>query len=80
MESEVEALVQLEERIRRAVDLVATLRSERDAALEELVTLRKSSQEVVKLQAELDELKGERKQVRGRIEKLLGQMDQLSGS
>jgi len=81
MESEVDELVQLEERIRRAVDLVATLRAERDAALEELATMRTAAGESsAKLQSELESLKGERKQVRVRIEKLLGQMDQLSGS
>jgi len=80
MESEVDALVELEERIRRTVDLVASMRSERDAAREELAALRKSSEGSAKLQAELDTLKGERKQVRVRIEKLLVQMDQLSGS
>jgi FtsZ-binding cell division protein ZapB len=80
MESEVDALVQLEERIRRAVELIATLRSERDAALEELATARKSSGDGVKLKAEMETLRSERKEVRVRIEKLLGQLDQLSGS
>lgn len=70
MESEVDALVELEERIRRTVELVATLRSERDAALAELAEARKAAGEVEKLVAE-------RKQVRTRIEKLLGQMDSL---
>jgi seryl-tRNA synthetase len=78
MESEVDALIELEERIRRTVDLVATLRSERDAALEELAAARKASGDSAKLKAEMDALQAERKQVRTRIEKLLGQLDQLS--
>ncbi len=85
-EVEVDALVELEERIRRTVELVASLRSERDAALEELAAARKSaaddekskSADSAKLKAEMDTLQAERKQVRTRIEKLLGQMDQLS--
>jgi FtsZ-binding cell division protein ZapB len=77
-EVEVDALVELEERIRRTVELVASLRSERDAALEELAAARKSAAAGdTKLKAELDTLQSERKQVRTRIEKLLGQMDQL---
>jgi uncharacterized coiled-coil DUF342 family protein len=55
----------LEERIHRTVELVATLRSERDAALAD----------ARKLRQELDDLRGQRKQARARIEKLLGQMD-----
>ncbi|MEO5924730.1 MAG: cell division protein ZapB [Bryobacteraceae bacterium] len=77
-EVEVDALVELEERIRRTVELVASLRLERDAALEELAAARKSADEGgTKLKAEMDTLQAERKQVRTRIEKLLGQMDQL---
>ncbi len=78
MESEVDALVELEERIRRTVDLVATLRSERDAALAELAEARKAAAgDTAKTKAEMDTLLSERKQVRARIEKLLGQMDSL---
>jgi FtsZ-binding cell division protein ZapB len=78
MESEVDALVELEERIRRTVDLVATLRSERDAALAELAETRTASAgDTAKTKAEMDTLLAERKQVRTRIEKLLGQMDSL---
>ena len=81
-EPEVDALANLEERIRRAVELVATLRSERDAALAQLEEAKRSSgtasDELTKLRAELDSLQGERAQVRTRIEKLLGQLDQLS--
>ena len=81
-ELDIDALANLEDRIRRAVDLVATLRAERDAAIAELAEFKKSSgsanEQVTKPQAELDILLSERQQVRARIEKLLGQMDQLS--
>ena len=88
-ESEVDSLANLEERIRRAVELVATLKAERDAALSdlaearvamaELAALKKAAADAERLRHEVDGLKVERKQVRVRIEKLLGQMDQLSG-
>ena len=88
-ESEVDSLANLEERVRRAVELVATLKDERDAALSdlaearvamaELATLKKAAADAERLRQEVDGLKVERKQVRVRIEKLLGQMDQLSG-
>jgi len=88
-ESELDSLANLEERIRRAVELVATLKDERDAALSdlaearvamaELAMLKKAGEEAERLRQEVDGLKVERKQVRVRIEKLLGQMDQLSG-
>ena len=71
-ESELDSLANLEERIRRAVELVATLKAERDAALSDLA-------EAQRLRDEIDGLRAERKQVRVRIEKLLGQMEQLSG-
>ena len=64
---ETDSLADLEERIRRAVELVGSLRSERDSALAEAKRLR----------AEIEALRGERKQVRARVEKLLGQMEQL---
>ena len=88
-ESEVDSLANLEERIRRAVELVAILKAERDAALSdleeahvamaELASLKKAAADAERLRQEVDVLKVERKQVRVRIEKLLGQMDQLSG-
>jgi FtsZ-binding cell division protein ZapB len=88
-ESELDSLANLEERIRRAVELVATLKDERDAALSdlaearaamaELASLKKAAADAERLRQEVDGLKVERKQVRVRIEKLLGQMDQLSG-
>ena len=80
--SEDDALATLEERIRKTVDLVNTLRAERDAVVEELEAVRTTSASVKaeadKLRQELDGLRSERKQVRTRIEKLLGQMDVLS--
>jgi len=87
-ESELDSLANLEERIRRAVELVAALKDERDAALSdlaearvamaELASLKKAAADAERLRQEVDGLKVERKQVRVRIEKLLGQMDQLS--
>jgi uncharacterized coiled-coil DUF342 family protein len=65
-----DALSSLEERIHRTVELVATLRSERDAAVAD----------THKLRQELEELRSQRKQARVRIEKLLGQMDLIRGS
>jgi FtsZ-binding cell division protein ZapB len=80
---EEDSLSGLEERILRAVDLVASLRAERDAAVAELDSARQAAStamaEAQKTRAELERLRGERKQVRVRIEKLLGQMDLLSG-
>ena len=78
---EEDALASLEDRIRRAVDLVVELRAERDAAIAELASARKAVApalaETQKLRQELEALRGERKQVRTRIEKLLGQMELL---
>jgi FtsZ-binding cell division protein ZapB len=76
-----DALASLEDRIHRAVDLVATLRAERDAALTDLDSARKNANAVSvenqRLRQEVDSLRSERKQVRTRIEKLLGQMELL---
>jgi FtsZ-binding cell division protein ZapB len=87
--SELDSLASLEERILRAVELVAALRAERDAALSdlaearaaltELASLKKAAAEAEQLHEEIEGVRAERKQVRVRIEKLLGQMDQLSG-
>ncbi len=88
-ESELDSLANLEERVRRAVELVASLKVERDAALSELADARaalselapakKAAAEAQQLREEIGGLRAERKQVRVRIEKLLGQMDLLSG-
>ncbi|MGH7970982.1 MAG: cell division protein ZapB [Limisphaerales bacterium] len=88
---DIDSLGNLEERINRAVELVASLRSERDAmagkleaAAAERDAMRKELNQATllaqKATQELDELKLERKQVRTRIEKLLGQMDLLSAT
>jgi chromosome segregation ATPase len=79
MTEETDALQALEERILKAVELVETLRKERDSALAELEEAKKTAGvDQQKLRKELDELKAERKQVRSRIEKLLTQVDSLS--
>lgn len=90
-ENELDTLSTLEERVTRAVEVVARLRSEKDAvqkqfeaAMAERDVARKETADahlhIQKLTQELDELHGERKQVRTRIEKLLGQMDLLGAT
>jgi FtsZ-binding cell division protein ZapB len=76
-EQEQDSLSTLEERIQRAVQLVARLRQEKQAALDEAADLKS---DVARLTEEVKTLQSERKQVRSRIEKLLGQIDQLSTS
>lgn len=71
-----DALQSLEERILRAVDLLAQLRQEKDAAVKANDELKAEN---ARLAQELESLQSERKQVRSRIEKLLGQMDTLAG-
>jgi predicted nucleic acid-binding Zn-ribbon protein len=72
---EIDSLGSLEQRIQQAIQLVVRLRSEKEAALDQL-TVAKS--EAARLAEEVQSLQAERKQVRQRIEKLLGQIDQLS--
>ena len=76
-----DALAILEDRIRRTVELVATLRAERDAAVAEMEAARNAAGSALtdsqKIRQELESLRNERKHVRTRIEKLLGQMDLL---
>ena len=69
MEPDDDGLASLEERIHRTVDLVSTLRHERDRAVAD----------AHKLRQELEDLRSQRKQARVRIEKLLGQMDTIAG-
>ena len=76
-EQETDSLSTLEDRIQRAVQLVARLRQERDAAIEDAGQARAEAE---RLGAETQALQAERKQVRTRIEKLLGQIDQLNAS
>jgi len=84
VQAQEDSLSLLEDRIRRTVELVEQLRSERDAALAELTSVRKAAAsndaDVEKLRQEVESLRTERKQVRGRIEKLLGQMESLTGA
>jgi len=77
VEQETDSLSSLELRIQQAVQLVARLRAEKEAALEQAAA---SKSEVARLAEEVRTLQAERKQVRQRIEKLLGQIDQLSDS
>jgi predicted nucleic acid-binding Zn-ribbon protein len=75
VEQETDSLGSLEQRIQQAVQLVARLREEKEAALEQAAAARS---EAARLDEEVRTLQLERKQVRQRIEKLLGQIDQLS--
>jgi predicted nucleic acid-binding Zn-ribbon protein len=77
VEQETESLNSLEQRIQQTVQLVARLRAEKEAALEQAAAARS---EAARLSEEVRMLQSERKQVRQRIEKLLGQIDQLSES
>jgi hypothetical protein len=75
VEQEHDSLSSLEERITLAVQLVARLRKEQQAAVQEAI---EAKAEAARLADEVKTLHTERKQVRSRIEKLLGQIDQLS--
>jgi chromosome segregation ATPase len=75
VEQENDSLNSLEERINLAVQLVARLRQEKQAALDEAA---QAKADAARLADELKTLQAERKQVRSRIEKLLGQIDHLS--
>jgi FtsZ-binding cell division protein ZapB len=75
IEQEADALSSLESRIQRAIEMVAHLRAEKEAALEEAA---EAKAQVERLTEDNRLLQSERKQVRSRIEKLLGQIDQLS--
>jgi predicted nucleic acid-binding Zn-ribbon protein len=77
VDQEQDSLSTLEERIQRAVQLVAKLRQEKEAALAEAAD---AKADAARLTDEVKALQQERKQVRSRIEKLLGQIDQLSGT
>ena len=71
-----DSLSSLEERIQRAVQLVARLRQEREAAVAEAAEARAETE---RLAEEVRALQAERKQVRGRVERLLEQIDELNG-
>jgi hypothetical protein len=72
---ESDSLSSLEERIQRAIQLVARLRQEKEAALADAAEARADAQ---RMADELKSLQTERKQVRGRIERLLEQIDELN--
>jgi uncharacterized coiled-coil DUF342 family protein len=72
---ESDSLSNLEERIQRAIQLVARLRQEKEAAVAEAAEARADAQ---RMADELKSLQTERKQVRGRIERLLEQIDELN--
>ena len=75
VEAETDSLASLEERIQQAIQLVARLRREREAAIAEAAS---AKAEAARFATEMKTLQTERKQVRARVEKLLGQIDQLS--
>ena len=77
VEQETDSLASLEDRIQRAVQLVAQLRQVRIRAEEQAAEARA---EAARLADEVKTLHAERKQIRSRIEKLVGQIDQLSTS
>ena len=81
-EHETDALSGLEDRIQKAVQLVARLREEKEAALQDAADAQTQvatlSDEVKTLQGEVKALQADRAKVRARIEKLLGQIDELS--
>jgi len=72
---ESDSLSSLEDRIQRAIQLVARLRQEKEAALADAAEARADAQ---RMADELKTLQAERKQVRGRIERLLEQIDELN--
>jgi len=83
-ENDIDSLANLEERISKAVEVVARLRSEKEELQNQLESAQREAADAnvqaQKIAQELEELRSERKQVRTRIEKLLGQMDLLSTS
>jgi FtsZ-binding cell division protein ZapB len=83
-ENDIDSLANLEERISKAVEVVARLRSEKEELQNQLESAQREAADAnvqaQKMAQELEELRSERKQVRTRIEKLLGQMDLLSTS
>jgi len=76
------ALTELEDKVRRAVDELRRLRTQRDAAVAEAEKLRAALRErgetLKRLQTELLERETERAQVRDRIEQLVAQIDALT--
>lgn len=81
-DQDVDSLSTLEERIHRAIELVARLRHEKEALMAErdaaLQGSTSAQDQIDELKRELESLKAERQQVRNRVEKLLSQIDSLS--
>ena len=81
-QQETDSLAGLEDRILKAVQLVAQLRQEKDVLVRERQAAQKEASEAraqaARTAEELETLRSERKQVRARVEKLLSQIDQLS--
>jgi len=81
-DTESDTLAQIEERILRTVELVNTLRQERDSALRQLADARAAGEQAEASNRTLSEevlsLKSERQLVRSRLERLLGHIDQLN--
>jgi FtsZ-binding cell division protein ZapB len=81
-QQETDSLSGLEERVIRAVQLVAQLRQEKEVLIRERQAAQKDAAEAraqaAKLSEELEALRAERLQVRTRVEILLSQIDQLS--
>ncbi len=75
-------LANLEQRIRKAAELIPRLREERDAAVRDKEEAVRAAEEarakLAELAREVESLREERQQVRARIEKLLGHLDVLS--
>lgn len=87
-DQEADPLSTLEERINRAIEVVARLRKEKDAMLAERDAARAERDAVLRettsareqtenLAREIEGLREERKQIRGRIERLLDQIGSL---
>jgi chromosome segregation ATPase len=76
------ALKELEGKVRRAVEELHRLRTQRDTALAEAEKLRSALRErgesLKRLETQLLELENERAQVRERIEQLVAQIDALT--
>jgi uncharacterized coiled-coil DUF342 family protein len=81
-DAEQDTLSQIEQRVLRTVELVNSLRQERDSLLRELAEARSAGEQTDTanraLSEEIVSLKSERQLVRGRLERLLGHIDQLS--
>jgi FtsZ-binding cell division protein ZapB len=83
-DQELDSLASLEQRIHRAVELVARLRADvdsanaaRDAAVRETEA---AQDRISALTREVEALRAERQNVRGRVEKLLAQIDSLGAA